>query len=130
MFGFKVICCWALLFIFKLRFPPGVSSAGLTIWLKRHMPRAPRFWGPRASLFYFFLNFLFSVSARGPSSAPEWDLKEFKSPRKLGPLVFQRGAPKSPRSIENVIGPQNLKMEAPKCGAPNDFFVPCFSAGP
>jgi hypothetical protein len=24
MFGFKVIC-WALLFIFKLRFPPGVS---------------------------------------------------------------------------------------------------------
>ena len=26
MFGFKVIC-WALLFIFKLRFPPGVSIA-------------------------------------------------------------------------------------------------------
>ena len=39
-------------------------------------------------------------------------------------LVFQRGAPKSARSPENVIGPQNLKMEAP-----NDFFVPCFSAG-
>ena len=26
MFGFKVIC-WALLFIFELRFPPGVSIA-------------------------------------------------------------------------------------------------------
>jgi hypothetical protein len=26
MFGFRVIC-WALLFIFKLRFPPGVSIA-------------------------------------------------------------------------------------------------------
>ena len=26
MFGFKVFC-WALLFIFKLRFPPGVSIA-------------------------------------------------------------------------------------------------------
>jgi hypothetical protein len=39
-------------------------------------------------------------------------------------LVFQRGAPKSARSPENVIGPKNLKMEAP-----NDFFVPCFSAG-
>ena len=23
----KVICCWALIFIFKLRFPPGVSIA-------------------------------------------------------------------------------------------------------
>ena len=44
-------------------------------------------------------------------------------------LVFQRGAPKSPRSPENVIGPQDLKIEAPKCGGPNDLFVPCFSAG-
>jgi hypothetical protein len=33
MFGFKVIC-WALLFIFKLRFPPGVSIA--TILKKRY----------------------------------------------------------------------------------------------
>jgi hypothetical protein len=31
MFGFKVIC-WALLFILKLRFPPGVSIA--TNWEK------------------------------------------------------------------------------------------------
>jgi hypothetical protein len=27
---------------------PMTGSAGLTIWQKRHMPRAPRFWGPRA----------------------------------------------------------------------------------
>ena len=27
---------------------PVKCSAGLTIWQKRHMPRAPRFWGPRA----------------------------------------------------------------------------------
>jgi hypothetical protein len=33
MFGFKVIC-WALLFIFKLRFPPGVSIA--TVLKKRY----------------------------------------------------------------------------------------------
>jgi hypothetical protein len=44
---------------------------------------APRFWGPRASLFYFFLNFLFPVSARGPNSAPVRGPKEPKSPRKL-----------------------------------------------
>jgi hypothetical protein len=43
--------------------------------------------------------------------------------------VFQRGAPKRPRSPENVIGSRNLKMEVPKCGTTNDFFVPCFSAG-
>jgi hypothetical protein len=33
MFGFKVIC-WALLFIFKLRFPPGVSIATFNIKVK------------------------------------------------------------------------------------------------
>ena len=38
---------------------------------------------PRFSLLFFFLNFLFSVSARGPNSAPERDPKEPKSPRKL-----------------------------------------------
>jgi hypothetical protein len=95
----------------------------------------PRFW-PRASLFYFFLIFFISDSARGPNNAPERGPKEPKSPRKLeapknGPqtfsffpvLVSQRGAPKSPRSPENVIGPQNLKMEAPKLGAPTIFLA-------
>ena len=107
------------------------------------MPRAPRFWGPRASLFYFFLNFLFSVSARGPNSAPERGPKEPKSPRKLEApkndpkrflfvpcfSVSARGPkePKVPR--KRYRPPLKLKMEAPKCGAPNDFFVPCFSAG-
>jgi hypothetical protein len=33
----KVIC-WALIFIFKLRFPPGVSIATILNRLKSHMP--------------------------------------------------------------------------------------------
>jgi hypothetical protein len=70
-------------------------SAGLTIWQKRHMPRAARFWGPRASLFYFFLNFLFPVSARGPNSAPVRGPKEPKSPRKrYRPPKFKNRGPK------------------------------------
>ena len=43
-------------------------------------------------------------------------------------MVRQCGAPKSLSSPENVR-PQNLKSEAPKSGAPNGFFVLCFSAG-
>ena len=107
------------------------------------MPRAPRFWGPRASLFYFFSEFFVFCFSAGPKQcARAGPQRAYKSPRKLEApkttpnvfflfpvLVFQRGAPKSPRSPENVIGPQKLKMLAPKCGAPNDFFVPCFSAG-
>ena len=64
------------------------SSAGLTIWQKRHMPRAPRL--PSSIL---FPNFLFPVSARGPNSAPVRGPKEPKSPRKreapkVGPQTF------------------------------------------
>ena len=44
-------------------------------------------------------------------------------------LVFQRGAPKSPRSPENVIGPQNLKMEDPKVRSPKRFFFSLFQRG-
>jgi hypothetical protein len=71
------------------------------------MPRAPRFWEPRAfggpalTLFHLFPNFLSPVSSRGP---------------------------KSQNSPENARA-QNLKREAPKSGAPNGFFVPCFNAG-
>jgi hypothetical protein len=104
---------------------------------------APRFWGPRASLFYFFswiFCFLFQRGAQTvrQSGAPKsLSPPENLRPKKSAPnvfflfpvLVFLRGAPKSPRSPENVIGPQNLKTEVPKCGATNDFFVPCFSAG-
>ena len=64
---------------------------------------------PRLLSSIFFLNFLFPVSARGPNSAPV------------------RG-PKEPKVLRKRYSPQNLKIEAPKCGAPNDFFVPCFSA--
>jgi hypothetical protein len=78
------------------------------------MPRAPRFWGPRAYSLVF-LKFLFPFLARGPNSAPVRGPKEPKSPRKLEApknwgqtfflfpvLVFQRRAPKSPRSSETL----------------------------
>ena len=92
---------------------------------------------PRLLSSIFFLNFLFPVSARGPNSAPVRGPREPKSPTKLeapknGPkrvflfpvLVFQRG-----KVLRKRYRPQNLKIEAPKCRAPNDFFVPYFSAG-
>ena len=98
---------------------------------------------PRFSPLYFFSDFFVPCFSAGPkqcaSAGPQRAQvpQKTRGPKKSAPnvfflfpvLVFQRGAPKSPRSPENVIGPQNLKMEAPKCGAPNDFFVPCFSAG-
>jgi hypothetical protein len=74
-------------------------SAGLTIWQKRHMPRAPRYLGAPRLLSSIFSEFFCSL--------------------------FQRGAPKNPSPPENVR-PQNLKSEAPKSGAQNVFF-PCFS---
>ena len=48
---------------------------------------------PRFSLLIFFLNFLFSVLARGPNSAPERGPKESKSlensrPQKIEPKRF------------------------------------------
>ena len=103
------------------------------------MPRAPRFWGPRASLFYFFVPCFSAGSKQCASAGPQRAQVPLKTRGRktsvpnvffLFPvLVFQRGAPKSPRSPENVIGPQDLKIEAPKCVGPNDLFVPCFSAG-
>jgi hypothetical protein len=52
MFGFKVIC-WALLFIFKLRFPPGVSIATDLNALK--MLRCSLYNEMSANKFYFLL---------------------------------------------------------------------------
>jgi hypothetical protein len=43
--------------------------------------------------------------------------------------VFQREAPKSPRSPENVR-PQNVKIEASKSGAPNGFLFPVSARDP
>ena len=93
---------------------------------------------PRFSLLFFcslFQRGVQTVRQCGASKSPS--PPENSMPQNIGPyvfflfpvLVFQRGAPKSPRSPENVIGPQDLKIEAPKCGDPNDLFVPCFSAG-
>ena len=75
-----------------------------------HMAEAAYAAGPallgaprRAYSLLCFPKFLFPVSSRGPNSAPVRGPKESKSPR---------------------------KREAPKSGAPNDFFVLCYSAGP
>ena len=111
------------------------------------MPRAPRFWGPRAfggpalTLFYFFSEFFvpcFSAGAKQCARAPKsLSPPENSRPQKIGPKrvffvpcfsVSARG-PKEPKVLRKRYNPQNLKIEAPKCGAPNDFFVPCFSAG-
>ena len=114
------------------------------------MPRAPRFWGPRAfggpalTLLYFFRIFLFPVSARGPKEPKSPRKREAPKSKKQGPKkrgpkrffplfqcfsvfsvsaysVFQRGAPKSPEYVR----PQDLKIEAPQSGASNGFFLPC-----
>ena len=99
--------------------------------------------GPRFSLLFFLSEFFVPCFSAGPkqctSAMPQRAqvAQKTRGPPKSAPyvfflflvLVFQCGAPNSPRSPENVIGPQNLKIEASKRGAPNDFFVPCFSAG-
>ena len=87
------------------------------------MPRAPRFWGPRAYSLLFFPHFFSPCfSARLKQCAIKLDPDGFFC------SMFQRGAPKSSRSPENVW-PQNLKIEAPNSRAQNGFFVSCFSAG-
>ena len=97
------------------------SSAGLTIWQKRHMPRAPRFCCPRAYSLLFFSEFFGSMfqyeiqtvrhcgALKSPFNPPEnARAPKFKKrvPIKLGPngfcSQFQRGGPKSPRSSENI----------------------------
>jgi hypothetical protein len=112
------------------------SSAGLTIWQKRHMPRAPRIWGPRAYPLLFFFRIFCSLFQRGAKTVHQCGAPKTPSPpenarpQKWGPKRFlfpvSAQGPKSTRSPENVR-PQNLKIEAPTCGAPN--VVPCFSAG-
>ena len=121
--GFK---CWS-----NRSFP---GSAGLTIWQKRHMPRAPRFWGPRAYSLLFFRIFLFHLSVRDPNSAPVRGHKgaikssnppenaraiKFKKrgPIKLGPNVFvscfsvsARG-PKEPKVLRKSQAPKFKKPE-------------------
>jgi hypothetical protein len=123
------------------------NSAGLTIWQKRHMPRARAFGGSSLTLFYFS-RFFGSLFQRGAQTVRRVrDSKEPKSPRKReapkfkkrGPKkrvpkrffpvsVLRRGAPKGPRSPENVRL-QKLKIKAPKSGAHTVFGSACFSAG-
>jgi hypothetical protein len=106
-------------------------SAGLTIWQKRHMPRAPRFWGPRAYSLLFPPEFFVLCFIAGPKWCASAGPKEPKFPRKReapkfkkrgpkerGPKrffrsLFQRGGPNSPSATENAR-PKNLKREGPK----------------
>ena len=120
-------------------------SAGLTIWQKRHMPRAPRFWGPRASLFYFFPEFFVPCFSAGHKQCARAGPKspsspENSRPQKIDPKRFlfvpcfsvsARG-PKEPklRSPENVIGPQNLKIEAQSAGPQTIFLFPVLARDP
>jgi hypothetical protein len=66
---------------------------------------APRFWGPRASLFYFFSEFFVPCFSAGPKQCASARPQRTQVPQKT------RGPKKSAR---------------PKCF----HFVPCFSAGP
>ena len=85
------------------------SSAGLTIWQKRHMPRAPRFWGPRAYSLLFPPEFFVPCFSAGPKQCASAGPQRAQVPQKMrGPKL-------------------NLKSEAPESGAPNVFFFPCFS---
>ena len=105
-----------------------------------HGPHA--FGGPALLSSIFFLNFLFSVSARAPNSAPERGPKEPKSPRKLEApnnrpkrflfvpcfSVSARG-PKEPKVPRKRYRPPKFKNGGPKVRGQKRFFVPCFSAG-
>ena len=116
------------------------TSAGLTIWQKRHMPRAPRFCGPAFLSSIFFSEFFVPCFSAGPkqcaSARPQRTQvpQKTRGPKKSAPNVFflfpvlARG-PKEPKVPGKRYRPQDLKIEAPKCGVPYDFFVPCFSAG-
>ena len=74
------------------------------------MPRAPRFWGPRAYSLLFFRIFLFHLSVRDPNSAP---------------VRGHKGAIKSSNPPENARAIKFKKRGPIKLG-PN-VFVPCFS---
>jgi hypothetical protein len=90
---------------------------------------APRFWGPRASLFYFFSEFF--VFCRGP--------KEPKSPRKLeAPKIdpkrflfvpcFSVSAqcPKEPKVPRKRYRPQKFKNGGPKMRGPKRCIILSF----
>jgi hypothetical protein len=116
-------------------------SAGLTIWQKRHMPRAPRFWGPRAALilFYVFRNFC-SLFHRGAQTVRQCGAPKSLSPpenarpQRAGPqTVFSFPvtvrAPKSP-TVPQKTRAQKFKKRGPHSPQTGFFLFQCFSAGP
>ena len=86
------------------------------------MPRAPRFWGPRAYSFRIFLN-CFCTSARGPKSAEPNDGKQRGLPKSLVPKSKfpnltkskrHRGAPKLkiPRHEKSAVPREAMEGRA------------------
>jgi hypothetical protein len=100
------------------------------------------------TLFYFSRIFLFHVSVRDPNSAPVRGPKEPKSSRKreapkfkkrgpikLGPKlfpvsVFQRGAPKSPRSSVRKRQAPKFKNRGPNSRVETVFLFPVSAQDP
>ena len=110
----------------------------VTIWQKRHMPRAPRFWGPRAYSLLFPPRVFCSLFHRGAQQCASAEPQRAQVPRsqKAGPqtvffvpcfIVSARG-PKEPKVRKKRQAPK-LKNRGPKERGPKRFFVPCFNAG-
>ena len=111
------------------------------------MPRAPRFWGPRAYSLLFPPEFFVPCFSAGPkqcaSVGPQRAQvpQKTRGPKKAGPQTFcslfqcfSVGPQRAQGPPENAR-PQNLKIEAPKSGAPNGILFPVLawvpnSAGP
>jgi hypothetical protein len=106
------------------------TSAGLTIWQRRHMPRAPRFWGPRASSLLFFPEFfipcwLFQCGAPKSPSPPE-----NARPQTLFCTLFQcsSAGTKEPKVPRKRQAPE-LKIRGPRERDPKRFFCFLFQGG-
>ena len=101
------------------------------------MPRAPRFWGPRAYSLLFPPEFLFPVLSRGRISALVRDLKEPKPPENARPPkvcfvpCFSASArgPKEPKVPRKRQAPK-FKNRGAMSGAPNGFLFPVSARGP
>ena len=111
-----------------------------------HMAEAAYATGPALTLFYFFPEFFVPCFSARPKQCASASAKQCaqraqvphktRSPQKRPQTGFfvpcfsvSARHSKEPKVLRKRYRPQNLKIEAPKCRAPNDFFVPYFSAG-
>ena len=127
------------------------GNAGLTVWQKRHMPRARAFWSSALTVFYFFPNFFGFMlqceiqtvrqcgALKSPSPPENARAPKFKKrgPIKLGPnvflfpvSVFQRGAPKSPRSSVRKRQAPKFKNRGPNSRVETVFLFPVSAQDP